>query len=73
MNALGCDSRFIATWRARVAQERPAGLYARHAGREPRRNLPRLEAWFLDYTLNRKPKDGPTHLSSRKLATELSI
>ena len=73
MNTLGCDSRFIATWRARFAEERLAGLYGRHPGRAPRRNLPRLEARVLDYTLKRKPKDGSTHWSSRKLAAELGI
>ena len=73
MNTLGCDSRFIATWRARFTEERLAGLYGRHPGRVPRRNLPRLEARVLDYTLKRKPKDGSTHWSSRKLAAELGI
>lgn len=73
MATLGCDSRFIATWKSRFAQERLAGLYARHAGRAPRRNLPRLEARVLDYTLKRKPRDGSTHWSSRKLAAELGL
>ncbi len=71
--ALGCDSRFIATWRARFSEERLAGLYGRHRGRAPRRELPQLEARVLDYTLKRKPKDGSTHWSSRKLAAELGI
>jgi len=73
MSALGCDSRFIATWKARFSQERLAGLYARHPGRAPRSNLPRLEARVLDYTLRHKPKDGSSHWSSRKLAAELGI
>ena len=33
MNTLGCDSRFIATWRARFTEERLAGLYGRHPSR----------------------------------------
>lgn len=73
MEELGCDSRFIATWKARFAEERLAGLYGRHPGRAPRKNLPRLEARVLDYTLKRKPRDGATHWSSRKLAGELGI
>lgn len=50
-----------------------AGLYGRHSGRAPRKHLPRLEARVLDYTLKRKPRDGSTHWSSRKLAGELGI
>lgn len=73
MDALNCDSRFITTWKLRFTNERLAGLYGRHPGRAPRRNLARLEARVLDYTLKRKPKDGSTHWSSRRLAAELGI
>jgi transposase len=73
MESLGCDSRFISTWKSRFVEERLAGLYGRHPGRAPRRNLPRLEARVLDYTFKRKPRDGSTHWSSRKLAAELSV
>ena len=73
MSELKCDSRFIATWKTRFAEERLAGLYGRHPGRAPRRGLARLEARVLDYTLKRLPKDGSTHWSSRKLAGELGI
>src|ERR1019366_1350984 len=41
--------------------------------RAPRRDLARLEARVLDYTLKRKPKDGSTHWSSRKLAAQLGL
>jgi hypothetical protein len=64
MNELRCDSRFIATWK---------GRFARHPGRAPRSDLARVEARVLDYTLKRKPKDGSTHWSSRKLAAELRL
>ncbi len=73
MNELRCDSRFIATWKTRFAADRLAGLYARHPGRAPRRDLARLEARVLEYTLKRKPKDGATHWSSRKLAAQLGL
>src|SRR5574340_1268991 len=53
MDGLSCDSRFIATWKARFTEERLAGLYGRHPGRAPRRNLPRLEDRVLEYTLKR--------------------
>src|SRR3954447_2386242 len=73
MSELGCDSRFITTWKTRFAAERLAGLYARHPGRAPGRDLARVEARVLDYTLKRKPRDGSSHWSSRKLAAELGL
>lgn len=73
MSELRCDSRFITTWKTRFVAERLGGLYARHPGRAPRRDLARLEARVLDYTLRRKPKDGSTHWSSRKLAAQLGL
>ena len=71
MGKLDCDSRFIARWSSRFLQERLAGMYARHAGRAPQQATAKLEARVLNYTLKRKPKDGSTHWSSRKLAEEL--
>ncbi|KMQ80521.1 putative transposase [Candidatus Burkholderia pumila] len=73
MNGLRCDSRFITTWQTRFATERLAGLYGSHPGRAPRRDLARLEARVLDYTLRRKPADSSTHWSSRKLAVQLGV
>ncbi len=73
MNDLRCDSRFISTWKSRFGEDRLAGLYARHPGRAPRRDLARVEARVLKYTLRRKPKDGSTHWSSRKLAAQLGL
>lgn len=70
---LGCDSRFISRWSCRFAEDRLAGLYGRHPGRQSRGDLARLEARVLDYTLKRKPADGATHWSSRKLATQLGV
>jgi transposase len=73
MRELRCDSRFITTWKTRFTVDRLAGLYARHPGRAPRSDLARVEARVLDYTLKRKPRDGSTHWSSRKLSAELSL
>jgi len=70
---LRCDSRFISTWGRRFAQDRLGGLFGRHPGRAPKRDLAKLEARVLDYTLKRKPRDGSTHWSSRKLAAELKL
>ena len=71
MSQLACDSRFIATWKRRFLEDRLAGLYARHPGRAPARPPARLEARVLNATLKRKPRNGATHWSSRKLAEEL--
>ena len=48
-----------------------AGLFARHAGRERYKVTDRIEARVLAWTTKRKPADGSTHWSSRKLAAEL--
>ena len=71
MGRLGCDSRFIARWSSRFVQERLAGMYARHPGRAPKQPQAKLEARVLNYTLKRKPADGSTHWSTRKLAAVL--
>src|SRR5919202_2424571 len=70
---LGCNDAFIARWSKRFGQERLAGLFSRHAGHGPRKLTPKLEARILDWTLKRKPADGSTHWSTRKLGSVLSI
>src|ERR1700676_2212961 len=70
--ALGCSSAYIARWQARFAQQRLAGLFARHQGRPVSKRTPRLEARILAWT-RRPPDDGSTHWSSRKLARTLGI
>ncbi len=70
--ALGCSSTYIARWQARFAQQRLAGLFARHQGRPVSKRTPRLEARILAWT-QRAPNDGSTHWSSRKLAQALGI
>ena len=68
---LGCDTRFISRWRGRFIAERLAGLFSHHAGRASYKVDERLEAKILAWTTKRKPADGSTHWSSRKLAGEL--
>jgi len=70
---LDCNDAFIARWSKRFGQERLAGLFSRHAGRGPSKLTPALEARILDWTLKRKPADGSTHWSTRKLGLALSI
>ncbi|TAM32786.1 MAG: IS630 family transposase [Rhodanobacter sp.] len=68
---LDCSDSYIDRWSKRFATERLAGLFARHAGRERYKVTERLEARVLAWTSKRKPADGSTHWSSRKLAAEL--
>jgi transposase len=68
---LNCDTNFIARWKSRFDAERLAGLYSRHAGRAARKGSERQEARILKWTTQRKPADGSTHWSSRKLSLEM--
>jgi transposase len=68
---LDCSDSYIDRWSKRFAAERPAALFARHAGRERYKVTERIEARVLAWTTRRKPADGATHWSSRKLAAEL--
>jgi len=68
---LDCGDSYISRWSTRFEAERLAGLFARHAGRERYKVSERLEARVLAWTTKRKPADGSTHWSSRKLAAEL--
>ncbi len=68
---LDCGDSFINRWSKRFKAERLAGLFARHAGRARYKVTERVEARVLAWTTKRKPADGSTHWSSRKLAAEL--
>ena len=67
------NDAFIDRWSKRFGRERLAGLFSRHAGRGPSKLTPALEARILDWTLKRKPADGSTHWSTRKLGLALTI
>ena len=68
---LDCADSYISRWSKRFQTDRLAGLFARYAGRERYQVTERLEARVLAWTTKRKPADGSTHWSSRKLAAEL--
>ena len=68
---LYCSDSYIDRWSKRFASDRLAGLFARHAGRSRYKVSDRLEARVLEWTMKRKPADGSTHWSSRKLSAEL--
>src|SRR4051794_7455925 len=70
---LPCSRGFIDSWSKRFIAERVAGLYSRHRGQSASVLTPRLEARVLEWTLHRKPADGSTHWSTRKLAKALGV
>ena len=69
---LPCTPDYIGRWKGRFAQERMAGLYARHQGRAPGRDAAKLEARVLAWT-RKAPPDGSTHWSTRTLAKALGV
>jgi transposase len=69
---LGCFASYISKWRKRFETDRLEGLYPRYKGPEVSVLTPQLEAKILSWT-NRKPNDGSTHWSSRRLAKALGI
>jgi transposase len=63
----------ISRWKKRFLSERINGLIQlRHPGQKPTVITPKFQARVLEAT-RRKPKDGSTHWSVRKLARELKI
>lgn len=69
---LSCNRHYVSCWKVRFVEERIAGLYSRHRGRAVENRTPALEAKILEWT-RRKPTDGSTHWSSRKLARRLGV
>ena len=69
---LGCNRNYVSRWKQRFEAEGLSGLYARHAGRERSVLTPAMEARILRWTA-RKPTDGSTHWSTRRLAKKLRI
>lgn len=70
--ALGCDRGYISRWKKRFLEERLAGLHSRHQGRVPDVLTPQMEARILAWT-QKKPTDGSTHWTTRKLARHLGV
>jgi transposase len=69
---LPCTADYIGRWKRRFAQERLAGLYARHRGRPPARDAAKVAARVLAWT-QKTPPDGSTHWSTRKLGEALGV
>lgn len=70
---LPCSRGFIDSWGKRFSEERIAGLYSRHRGQTASVLTPKLEARILDWTLKRKPADGATQWSTRRLGEALAV
>ena len=70
-NKLACNDGFVSRWTTAYAEQGLPGLVWYHPGRAPKRPVAKLEARVLNHTLKRKPRDGSTHWSSRKVAAEL--
>jgi transposase len=71
--ALSCNRSWISRWKERFLADRLAGLYSHNLGRAVEKNTPKLAAKILAWTLEREPRDGSTHWSTRKLAKELGV
>jgi len=69
---LGCNRNYICTWKRRFEEEGLAGLYGRHQGRKRSVLTAAMEARILKWT-SRKPSDGSTHWTTRKLAAKLGV
>lgn len=69
---VGCSEPFISKWKKRYLEQRLAGLYSRHEGRQAQVLTPKMEARILEAT-QKKPGDGSTHWSTRRLAKQLGV
>jgi transposase len=62
----------IARWRKRFQERGLAGLDSQHKGSQPRTATPEVHARVIRRTA-RKPEDGSTHWSCRKMAAALGV
>jgi len=69
---LSCGATYVSRWKQRFLLGRISGLFSRHPGRAPQKGKVQLEARILSWT-RRKPTDGSTHWSVRKMARHLGI
>lgn len=68
-----CSINTVRLWRDRFLSKRLPGLFSRHRGRMSEPGSEQIDARIIDWTLHRKPADGSTQWSSRKLAAQLGI
>jgi transposase len=68
-----CSVNTVRLWRGRFVSDRLAGLWSRHRGKAVVEGVEQIEAQIVDWTLHKKPLDGSTQWSSRKLAKALGV
>jgi transposase len=68
-----CSINTVRLWRDRFTAQRLPGLWSLHRGRVSDAGAEKLDARIIDWTLHRKPADGSTHWSSRKLGRALGV
>lgn len=68
-----CSVNTLSNWRDRFMEGRIPGLFSRHRGRQVQAGSEQIEARILDWTLHRKPSDGSTQWSCRKLAKAIGV
>jgi transposase len=69
---LDCGRTYITRWKQRFVEGGPASLYPRYRGRTPSALTPVVQPRILAAT-KRKPDDGSTHWSTRRLAAKLAV
>jgi transposase len=69
---LGCSRTSVVQWKQRFVEAGVAGLVSRYVGQPARTLTPKLEARILNAT-RKKPADGSTHWSTRKLGRHLGV
>lgn len=67
-----CSAPFISKWKKRFLADGLAGLYMRYEGRPVTVLTPKVEARILNWT-RKRPTDGSTHWSTRRLAKRLGV
>lgn len=72
VEGLGCSPTYVSRWKKGFLEDSLAGLHARHLGKKAKVLTPAMEARILAAT-RRKPADGSTHWTTRKLGKHLGL
>src|SRR5229473_5449259 len=72
VEGLGCSPTYVSRWKKRFLEDSLAGLHSRHLGKVAKVLTPRMEGRILAAT-RRKPADGSTHWTTRKLGKHLGV
>jgi transposase len=72
VEGLGRSPTYVSRWKKRFLEDSLAGLHSRHLGKVAKVLTPRMEGRILAAT-RRKPADGSTHWTTRKLAKHLGV